>query len=121
MGLFNAIMGNASEVNINDIRKEFAEILADNEQIESAFKIIRDKWVFTNKRLIMVDVQGVTGTKKEYHSLPYSSIRHFAVETAGTLDLDCEMKIWVAGMTTPYTAYSGRYPFTDSGDTRSLC
>ena len=73
MGIFNAILGNASDIDINEIRNEFAPILADNEHIESAYKVIRDKWVFTNKRLIMVDVQGVTGSKKEQRAFVINS------------------------------------------------
>lgn len=102
MGLFNAVLGNASEINIEDIRAELNSILAPGEELESAFKIIRDKWVFTDKRLIMIDVQGMTGKKREYHSIPYKSITHFAIETAGTFDDDSEMKIWVSSMAAPY-------------------
>jgi hypothetical protein len=94
-------MGNASEVDPNEIQNEFANVLFDGETIEAAFKIFRDKWVFTNKRLIMLDVQGMTGSKKEYHSIPYKSITHFLVETAGSFDADCEIEIWLSGMATP--------------------
>ena len=48
--------------------------------METAFKIFRDKWVFTNKRLIMQNTQGITGAKREYHSIPYKSITHFSIE-----------------------------------------
>lgn len=101
MGLLNHLLGNATEVNLEEIQQEFAPILIPGEELETAFRIFRDKWVFTNKRLIMLDVQGVTGTKREYHSIPYKSINHFSVETAGTLDDDCEMKLWVIGSIQP--------------------
>jgi len=101
MGLINHLFGNATEVNLEELRAEFAPILIPEEELESAFRIFRDKWVFTTKRLIMLDVQGVTGSKREYHSIPYKSIEHFSVETAGTLDDDCEMKIWVRGLHEP--------------------
>jgi hypothetical protein len=81
--------------------KEFGEILVDGEEIEAAFRIFRDKWVFTNKRLIMLNVQGVTGSKREYRSIPYRSIDQFSVETGGTFDDDCEMKLWIKGMHEP--------------------
>lgn len=58
-------------------------------------------FVFTNKRLILVDKQGVTGKKIEYHSIPYKSITHFSIETAGSFDLDAEFKIWLSGMLQP--------------------
>ena len=55
--------------------------------------MIRDLFVFTNKRLILVDKQGLTGNKVEYHSLPYRTITHSRVETAGHFDLDAELKV----------------------------
>lgn len=108
MGLFDGLLGNATEVNLDSIREEFGSILADGEVLESAFMIIRDKWVFTNKRLIMLNVQGVTGKKREYHSIPYRSITQFSIESAGRFDMDCEMKIWVSSIAEPYCREFGR-------------
>jgi PH (Pleckstrin Homology) domain-containing protein len=102
MGFLNAILGNASEINVSSIAQEFQPILADNEQVEKAFKLVRDLFVFTNKRLILVDKQGITGKKIEYHSIPYRSITHFSIETAGHFDLDSELKIYLAGSDTPF-------------------
>jgi hypothetical protein len=101
MSILNNLFGNATEVDVEELRKEFGEILIDGEEIEAAFRIFRDKWVFTNKRLIMLDVQGVTGSKREYRSIPYHSIDQFSVETGGTFDDDCEMKLWIKGMHEP--------------------
>ena len=101
MSILNNLFGNATEVDIEELRKEFGEILIDGEEIEAAFRIFRDKWVFTNKRLIMLDVQGVTGSKREYRSIPYHSIDQFSVETGGAFDDDCEMKLWIKGMHEP--------------------
>ena len=101
MSLLNHLFGNASEVNINELKNEFGTILIPDEDIVAAFRIFRDKWVLTNKRLIMLDVQGVTGSKRDYHSIPYRSIDQFSVETSGTFDGDCEMKLWVKGMHEP--------------------
>ena len=101
MSLLNNLFGNATEVDVEELRKEFGEILVDGEDIEAAFRIFRDKWVFTNKRLIMLNVQGVTGSKREYRSIPYRSIDQFSVETGGTFDDDCEMKLWIKGMHEP--------------------
>jgi len=70
MGLFNGLLGNASEVNISKIKDEYDEIIGDNENIEKAYKLVRDMFIFTNKRLILVDKQGITGKKCEYHSIP---------------------------------------------------
>ena len=77
MGLFNMIMGNASETDIREINKSYAPILCKDEVIERAFSHIRDKWIFTNKRLIIQNTQGVTGKKKEFLSIPYQSVACF--------------------------------------------
>ncbi len=101
MGLIAGLMGNASEVDIDELREQMGPIMADNETIELAYKEIRDMFIFTNKRLILIDKQGLTGRKVEYHSIPYKSITHFSVETAGHFDLDAELKIWISGTDAP--------------------
>ncbi|PAV31488.1 cytoplasmic protein [Virgibacillus profundi] len=101
MGIFDGMMGNASEISAGDAEKELTELLTSSEKVEHAYKLIRDLFVFTNKRLILVDKQGVTGKKMEYHSIPYKSITHFSVETAETFDLEAELKIWVSGNSVP--------------------
>ncbi len=101
MGLLDGMMGNASEVKLENVAKEYANILAGNENIEKAYKLIRDMFIFTNKRLILVDKQGMTGKKVEYHSIPYKNITHFSIETSGHFDLDAELKIWISGTSTP--------------------
>ncbi|MEH7110694.1 MULTISPECIES: PH domain-containing protein [Bacillaceae] len=101
MGFLDGLMGNASEIHIHELEKEFAKILTPNEQIEKAYKLIRDLFIFTSKRLILVDKQGLTGKKVEYHSIPYKSITHFSIETAGSFDLDAELKIWISGNALP--------------------
>ncbi len=108
MGLFNAILGNASEVSIEKIRDEFNPILVPGENIEKAYKLIRDMFVFTNKRLILVDKQGITGSKIDYVSIPYTSITKFSKESAGLLDLDAELKIWVRGESLPIKKQFGK-------------
>lgn len=101
MGFFDGLLGNASEVRIEDIKAEYANILAKGEKIEKAYKLLRDMFIFTDKRLILVDKQGLTGKKMEYHSVPYRSITHFSIETAGNFDLDAELKIWISGQAVP--------------------
>lgn len=101
MGIFNGLMGNASEVNLEALKKEYGKILASTETIEKAYKLVRDMFIFTNKRLILVDKQGMTGKKTEYHLIPYKSITHFSIETAGHFDLDAELKIWISGTALP--------------------
>jgi hypothetical protein len=101
MGFLQGLLGNASQADANEIEQELAQILAPGEHVEKAYKLIRDFFVFTDKRLILVDKQGLTGVKVDYHSIPYRSITHFSVETAGAFDFDAEMKIWLAGLSTP--------------------
>ena len=101
MSVFDKLLGNATEVKIDDISKEFEPILIDGEVVESAFCVIRDKWIFTNKRLILLDIQGLTGSKREYMTIPYRSVDRYSIETSGTIDEDCEMKIWIKGTTEP--------------------
>lgn len=107
MGIFNAILGNASEVNIENISKEFAPILIDGEIIEKAYKLIRDMFIFTNKRLIIVEKQ-LVGTKVNYMSIPYSNIQKFSKESAGILDMDAELKIWLKNEDTPISKQFGK-------------
>lgn len=90
------------------LQKEYGALLCEGERIERAYKLIRDKWVFTNKRLIVQNVQGATGKKKEYMSIPYGSVERFSIETAGTFDMDSEMKIWFKGSDTPLEQNFGR-------------
>lgn len=101
MGLLDGFLGNAAEVNLEEIQKEYGHLLSSTERIERAYKLIRDLFLFTNKRLILVDRQGMTGKKVEYHSIPYRSITHFSIETAGHFDLDAELKIWLSGLPMP--------------------
>jgi hypothetical protein len=101
MGLFSALLGNAGTVNKESLQKDYAMLLIDGEEIELGFKLIRDVFIFTSKRLILIDKQGLTGSKTEYKSISYKSISRFSVETAGTFDLDAELKIWISGELQP--------------------
>jgi len=101
MGLLDAIMGNASEVDVAEVASELSPVLADNESVIQAYKMVRDLYVFTNKRLISIDKQGVTGRKIDYLSVPYKSITTFNVQTAGRFDMDCELSIWMSGREAP--------------------
>jgi len=74
------------------------KFLIEGETVLSAFKTIRDQLVFTNKRIISANVQGLTGKKIDYTSIPYSKIQTFSVETAGLLDLDCELEIYISSI-----------------------
>lgn len=101
MKLLNAVLGNASEVPAAELQTEFARLLMKDECILCGYRLVRDVFMFTGRRLLLVDKQGLTGKKLEYLSVPYKSITKFSIETAGTFDLDAELKIWVAGSPEP--------------------
>ncbi len=82
----------------NDYLSLIQPMFVDGEQIIQSFRGIRDGVVFTNKRIFAINVQGITGKKKDFTSLPYSKIQAFSVETAGVLDLDSELELWFSGM-----------------------
>jgi hypothetical protein len=101
MGLLSALLGNASQADVADVEEALEHVLASGERVEQAFQLIRDLLIFTDRRFIMVDRQGVTGMKTEYHSIPYRAITHFSVESAGALDLEAELKVWISGTADP--------------------
>ena len=70
------------------------ELLINGEVAERAFRTVRDVAIFTNKRLIVKDVQGLTGSKVEIYSLPYSSVHMWSTENAGMLDFTSEVELW---------------------------
>ena len=99
--MFGRLIGNAGAVKSDRLQKDFGRLLADDEQIHAGFKVIRDIWIFTSRRLILVDVQGMTGRKREYLSIPYSKITMYSVETTGAFDLDAELKLWIGSSLQP--------------------
>ena len=101
MGLFDGLLGNATQNNNETAEKELRDVLIPNEKVDMAFTLVRDLIVFTDKRLILVDKQGITGKKVDYKSIPYKSISRFSVETSGHFDLDAELKIWISSAELP--------------------
>ena len=96
-----ALFGNAHAIDPVGAQQEYARLLGQDERVYAAYLLIRDTILFTDRRLILIDKQGITGKKVEYHSIPYKSITHFAVETAGHFDLDAELKIWISSNPQP--------------------
>ena len=68
-------------------------MMIPDEEIIQAYKTVRDAIVFTNRRIFAINLQGLTGKKKDISSLPYSKIQAFSVETAGVLDIDSELEL----------------------------
>ena len=108
MGLLDTLLGHAGDKPVDKIADDFMPLLAPGETVQRAFGEIRDLIVFTDRRLILVDKQGVTGRKTEFLSLPYRSIVMFSLETAGHFDLESELRVWVSGQATPIVRHLGR-------------
>ena len=94
----NASFFKLKPVSNNDFAGMISPIFVEGEEIIQSFRGIRDGVVFTNKRIITINVQGITGKKKDFTSLPYSKIQAYSVETAGVFDLDSELELWFSGM-----------------------
>jgi hypothetical protein len=101
MGLLSGLFGDAGVESPDVLAEKYGQLLAEDETIEVGFVVIRDTFIFTNKRLVLVDVQGLTGRKISYLSIPYSKITKFTIETAGHFDLEAELKIWVGSEQEP--------------------
>ena len=94
---------------------QVAPILVADEAILSTYKGIRDGVVFTNKRIIAINVQGLTGKKKDFTSLPYSKIQVYSVETSGVFDLDSELELWFSGVG------KVKFEFTSNSNVSEIC
>jgi hypothetical protein len=105
----NASYLKLGQVDYAKVADQIAPLLVGGEKEFVAFKGMRDYIVFTSKRVIAVNVQGMTGKKKDYTSLPYSKVQAFSVETAGRFDLDAELELWLSGL--------GRVKFEFKGNT----
>ncbi|HIT72330.1 MAG TPA: PH domain-containing protein [Candidatus Fimicola cottocaccae] len=92
--------------------KVIEPLLITGEEVLSQYQTIRDSVTFTNKRIIALNVQGITGKKKDFTSLPYSKIQAFSIETAGTFDMDSELEIYFSGL--------GKVKFEFSGENNAL-
>ncbi len=87
-----------AEVSNDEGQAMVGELFIGGENIESSFRGMRDMVIFTNKRLIIVNVQGFSGKKRDFSSLPYSKIQAFSVESAGTFDRDAELELYFSGL-----------------------
>lgn len=103
------------QVKPDSIIKDIQPLLIENENIIGAYKGIRDYCVFTDKRVISVNVQGVTGKKKDYTSLPYSKISAYSVETSGVFDLDSELEMYFSGLGKVKFEFTGRSDIVQIG------
>ncbi len=87
-----------SKIDANTVMNNISPLLIGGESVIGAYKAMRDYVVFTDKRIISVNVQGITGKKKDFSTLPYSKIQVFSVETSGTFDMDSELEMYFSGL-----------------------
>ena len=111
----NAAFVKLKPVPDSDFASMIRPMFVDGEEIIQSFRGIRDGVVFTNKRIFAINVQGLTGKKKDFTSLPYSKIQAFSVETAGMLDLDSELELWFSGMGL------AKFEFVSNADVSGIC
>lgn len=97
MGMLDGLLGHGSEVSGEELTAELNGLLLENETVHIGYRLIRDYIAFTQLRVIVVDIQGVSGRKKQFITVPYNKICRFSVETAGSLDLDVDVRIWTNG------------------------
>jgi len=101
MGIIQGLAGHATATSLDEVKEEFGELLIRGEEILTSYKWVRDRVVFTTHRIIYVDVQGITGKKKSFITYPYRSIHKFSKESAGWMDWDAELRIWIRGEKEP--------------------
>lgn len=104
----NASVVKLAPIDPRDLVQELSPLLVQDEQLLFAFKSVRDYVAFTNRRLIAVNVQGMTGRKRDYTSLPYAKVQAFSIETAGTFDLDAELELYFSGLGKVRLEFKGR-------------
>ena len=89
--VLDANLMNLKAISLNEVRSEVPTLLVNGEEIVQAFQTVRDQVIFTNKRVFVVNVQGLVGKKISYFSYPYSKVHYYGLETAGLLDIDSEL------------------------------
>lgn len=111
----NGFFARLRPVGVDEFGKIINDFLIDGETVISAYKSVRDGVVFTNKRIIAINAQGITGKKQDYTSIPYSKISTFSLETAGVFDLDTELELYMSGVG------KVKFQFTQSTDVKEIC
>lgn len=111
---------NASYIKLRQVpddrfSKQVTPLLIEGENIVSSYQGIRDGVVFTDKRIIAINVQGMTGKKKDFTSMPYGKIQVYSVESAGVFDLDSELELWFSGVG------KVKFEFTGGSNVSEIC
>lgn len=103
---------NLKPISANDVRDEVNGLLIGGEEIVMAFKTVRDQLVFTNKRIISIDVQGITGKRKSFSTMPYSKIQYFSIQTPGFAELIPDSELFIMFSNT----FTARFEFRGNVD-----
>lgn len=111
----NATFAKLKPVDNSTFMQSISVMFVLGEEVISTFKGMRDGVVFTNKRIFAINVQGITGKKVDYSSLPYSKIQAFSVESAGVLDMDSELELWFSGLG------KVKFEFVSRADVGEIC
>ena len=101
MGIFTGAAKTTGSSETKKLHSIYGTLLTDGEIIEVGFTVFRDTFLFTNKRLILVDIKGLSGKQMEYLSIPYGKIMKFSVQTGGSFELDAELKLWIGNDALP--------------------
>ncbi|MCR4672436.1 MAG: PH domain-containing protein [Lachnospiraceae bacterium] len=104
-------------IDLSQVQGGVAGLMVNGEQPVMAFKTVRDQLVFTNKRIISIDVQGITGKRKSYTSLPYSKVQFFSIQTPGFIEIvpDSELVLTFANGFTATYEFKGRVDIGEIG------
>ncbi len=111
----NGFFARLKKVNDREFFSMISDFMISEEEIIGSYQSVRDGVVFTNKRIIAINVQGLTGKKKDFTSIPYSKITTFSLENAGTFDLDAELEIYLSGVG------KVKFEFTGNTDIKEIC
>lgn len=111
----NASFIKLKRVSDSEFESMVAPMFINDERIISSYRGIRDGVVFTNKRIISINIQGITGKKKDFTSMPYSKIQVYSVESAGVFDLDSELELWFSGVG------KVKFEFTSNANVSEIC
>lgn len=108
---------NLKPIDEKDIQRDLVGLFINGEKVIGAYKTIRDQVIFTNKRIITIDVQGITGKRKDYSTLPYSKIQYFSVQTPGFAEMiaDCEMELYFSNRFKARFEFAGKCNIIDIG------
>lgn len=101
MSIIDGMIGITIDLTPEQLEGRIEELLLEGETIEKGYQIVRDLIFFTNRRIIILNYQGLTGKKIEYQVIPYKTINRYIIETPGNLDTEYSLKLYVSGCFEP--------------------